>query len=262
MRPSPVFVGIDVAKARLDVHVRPSHSQFSLRPDAQSIAQLASQLKELRPHRVILEASGGWEAEPATILAESGLPVVVVNPRQVRDFAKATGKLAKTDKLDAAVLAHFAEAMQPEVRPLADADTRSLSALVGRRRQVIQMLTAERNRLRTAPPSIRSLIQKHIDWLKEELGELDAEMGKFLSSKPVWRRRENLLRSVPGVGPVVARTLLAELPELGRLNRKKIAALVGVAPLNRNSGTRLPTSCCLRRVRVNSCRTIVNRIII
>jgi transposase len=186
---------------------------------------------------VLLEASGGLELPLVAALAVANLPVVVVNPRQVRDFARATGKLAKTDALDAQVLAHFAEAIRPARRSIPDTETQALNALVARRNQVMSMLVAEKNRLRTSQPPVSQRIQLHIDWLKQELDEIDRDLKEMLHNSPVWREKENLLRTVPGVGPQLAVSILAYLPELGTLNRKRIAALVGVAPFNRDSGT-------------------------
>ena len=234
----PVFVGIDVAKAALDVAVSPTAERWTLAYTEREVAGLVPRLTALDPALVVLEATGGLEGPLAGALAAAGLPVVVVNPRQVRDFAKATGRLAKTDALDAAVLAHFAAVVRPTPRPLPDAATQSLAALVTRRRQLVEMLTAERNRLGSAPRVLRAEIQAHITWLKRRLGRLDADLHQAIRTSPAWRVQDDLLQSVPGVGPVLAVTLLASLPELGTLNRKAIAALVGVAPLNRDSGTR------------------------
>ena len=195
-----------------------------------------SRLRALSPDLVVLEATGGLELPVVAILGKAGLPVVVVNPRQVRDFAKATGKLAKTDILDAELLALFAERVRPTPRPLADAEAQALSALMARRRQLVVMLTAERNRMSRALPSIHPGVEDHIAWLKEKLTALDEELAQVVRKSPLWREREDLLRGVPGVGPVVSITLLAELPELGTLDRRQIAALVGVAPFNRDSG--------------------------
>ena len=234
----PVFVGIDVAKAALDVAVSPTAERWTLAYTEREVAGLVTRLTALDPALVVLEATGGLEGPLAGALAAAGLPVVVVNPRQVRDFAKATGRLAKTDALDAAVLAHFAAVVRPTPRPLPDAATQSLAALVTRRRQLVEMLTAERNRLGSAPRVLRAEIQAHITWLKRRLGRLDADLHQAIRTSPAWRVQDDLLQSVPGVGPVLAVTLLASLPELGTLNRKAIAALVGVAPLNRDSGTR------------------------
>ena len=195
------------------------------------------QLAELTPTLVVLEATGGLETFLVGELAGAQLPVVVVNPRQVRDFAKAVGKLAKTDALDAQVLAHFGEATKPDLRPLPNASTQELQALLARRRQVVEMITAEKNRYRTATRRLKPQIQEHIHWLEQQLKELDQDLSELLRSSPVWRTKEKLLVSVPGVGPVLTVTLLAGLPELGLLNRREIAALVGVAPFNRDSGT-------------------------
>ncbi|MBI2080169.1 MAG: IS110 family transposase [candidate division NC10 bacterium] len=233
----PVFVGIDVAKASLDVAVHPTAERWTVEHTERELAGLTRRLTALQPALVVLEATGGLEGPLVGALAAAGLPVVVVNPRQVRDFAKATGLLAKTDALDAAVLAHFAAAVRPTPRPLPDAATQTLAALVTRRRQLVEMLTAERNRLGSAPRALRGEIQAHITWLKRRLARLDTDLGQAIRTSPVWRVQEDLLRSVPGVGPVLSATLLASLPELGTLNRKAIAALVGVAPLNRDSGT-------------------------
>jgi transposase len=198
--------------------------------------RLVERLRGLSPTLIVLEATGGLAVPLTSAVAAAGLPVVVVNPRQVRDFAKATGKLAKTDALDAAVLAQFAEAVRPALRPLPDAATQALSALLARRRQLIEMLTAEKNRLGSALPPVRPGIRAHIRWLERRLAALDADLAQAIRESPVWREKDDLLQSVPGVGPVLATTLLASLPELGTLTRQQIAALVGVAPLNRDSG--------------------------
>lgn len=231
------FVGIDVSKERLDVAVQPTAEQWSVANDHTGIERLVTRLQKLQPARVILEATGGMELPVSAALATAGLPVVVVNPRQVRDFAKATGKLAKTDTIDALVLAHFGQAIRPDIRPLPDAATRELSTLLARRSQVMGMLTAESNRMTTVTGRVRSDIQDHVDWLKQYLKRLDKDLADALHSSPIWREEDNLLQSVPGVGKVTSLSLLAGLPELGTLNRKQIAALVGVAPLNRDSGS-------------------------
>lgn len=231
------FIGIDVAKARLDVATRPTDQQWQVDYTDKGIQELVEQITKLHPTLVLLEASGGLEVPVVAALAVANLPVVVVNPRQVRDFARATGKLAKTDSLDALVLAHFAEAIRPLPRSLPDTETRALAALVARRNQVMSMLVAEKNRLRTSRPPVSQRIPLHIDWLKQELDEIDRGLKEMLRNSPVWREKENLLRTVPGVGPQLAVSILAYLPELGTLNRKRIAALVGVAPFNRDSGT-------------------------
>jgi len=232
-----IHVGIDVAKDRLDVAQRPGAEAWWVTNDERGIADLVARLRALRPTLVVLEATGGIELHVVGALAAARLAVVVVNPRQTREFAKATGRLAKTDAIDAQVLAQFAEAVRPALRPLPDAATQQLSSVVTRRRQVIEMLTAEKNRLRTAAPAVRDHIKEHILWLESSLADLDSELEQAIHSSEVWRAQDNLLQSTPGVGPVLSTTLLAELPELGTLNRKEIAALVGVAPLNRDSGT-------------------------
>ncbi len=233
----PLFVGIDVAKAQVDIAVRPTGECWTTPQTEAGIHDVVARLQTLAPTLVVLEATGGLERGVTAALATAGLPVAVVNPRQVRDFAKATGRLAKTDRLDAQVLAHFAEAVRPQPRPLPAEQAQVLSAHLARRRQLVEMLTAERNRLGTAPRPVRQRIQTHIAWLEQELREVEDDLGTTLRASPVWREHDDLLRSVPGVGPVLSTTLLAELPELGALNRKQIAALVGVAPLNRDSGT-------------------------
>ena len=230
-------VGIDVSKATLDVAVRPTGQYWPVPHTDAGVHDLVVQLTRLRPSLVVLEATGGLETHLTGALADAGLAVVVVNPRQVRDFAKATGKLAKTDAIDAHVLAHFAEAVHPTPRPLPDAQTRAIAALMARRRQLVAMLVAEKNRLRSASAPLRRRIQPHIVWLQRELKDLDKDLSGTLRQSPLWREQDQLLQSVPGVGPVLSLTLLAQLPELGTLNRKQIAALVGVAPLNRDSGT-------------------------
>jgi len=233
---SLVFVGIDVSQACLDIAIRPGAS-FSLPHEESAIATLVEQLCALGPTLIVLEATGGMEILLTSALATAGLPVVVVNPRQVRDFAKASGHLAKTDALDAQVLAQFAEVMRPQPRPLPDAEARALAALLTRRRQLVEMLTAEQNRLLSAPSPIRTRLRTHIRWLERELQSTNTALAEAIRQSPVWREKDELLQSVPGVGPVVTSTLLASLPELGTLTHKQIAALVGVAPLNRDSGT-------------------------
>ena len=236
MNQSPLFVGIDVSKDCLDVAVRPTGEAWQLPHNSRGINDLVERLGELAPQLVVLEATGGMEMALAGELAASKLAIAVVNPRHVRDFARAAGKLAKTDALDAQVLAHFAEAMRPASRPLPDDASQELRALMARRRQLVEMITAEKNRLRTAAPRIRPKVQEHIRWLEESLVDLDRDMGDFMRSSPMWRDKDQLLRSTPGVGPVLSMTLLSDLPELGALNRGEIAALVDVAPFNRDSG--------------------------
>ena len=237
MEQEGIYVGIDVAKAQVDVAVRPTGQRWVVSFDETGVGELVSQMEDLSPALVLLEASGGLELPLVAALAAAALPVVVVNPRQVRDFARATGTLAKTDALDAAVLAHFAEAVRPPVRPLRDAETQALNALAARRHQVMIMLVSEKNRLSSATIAVRSRIEAHIAWLERELDDLDEGLRQTLRQSPVWREKEDLLRTVPGVGEQLSLTLLAYLPELGTLDRRKIAALVGVAPFNRDSGT-------------------------
>jgi len=228
------FVGIDVAKAALEVFIGSAGAAFSVANDEAGIRELLRQLTP--PDFVILEATGGLETPVASALATSGIAVAIVNPRQVRDFARATGRLAKTDRLDAEVLARFGEAVRPEARPLANEQAQALEALVTRRRQLIEMLTAEKNRRARAPKVLHRSIDEHIRWLEKRLSGLDAELAELIRDTPLWRERDELLRSVPGVGKVLSSTLLAQLPELGMLNRKQIAALAGLAPFNRDSG--------------------------
>ena len=231
-----VYVGIDVSKVRLDIAARPAGEAWSLPNDEEGIEELLDRLGKMRPSLVVLEASGGYERPVVAALAAARLPAAVINPRQARDFAKATGKLAKTDELDAQALAHFAEAVKPEVRPVPDEQAREFAAIIARRRQVVGMLVAEGNRLETAVSPVRERIEAHIEFLKAELEDLDADLDRVIRGSSVWREKDELLRSVPGVGPKVSATLLANLPELGTLENKKLAALVGVAPLNRDSG--------------------------
>lgn len=231
-----LFVGIDVAKAHLDVALRPTGTHERWPNDENGIAQLIARLVAVRPTLIVLEATGGLEVPVTAALAAVGLAVAVVNPRQVRDFAKAIGQLAKTDALDAHVLARFAEVVRPTPRPLPDADTQALAALLTRRRQIMAMLVAEQQRLLTTVAPLRPRVEAHIAWLRQERDDLDRELRQRIRHSPAWREDDDLLRSVPGVGPVLATTLIAELPELGHLNRKQIATLVGVAPLNCESG--------------------------
>lgn len=237
MEPTPSYVGIDVAKGHLDVAVHPSGEEWRVEHHPEGISNLATQLAALAPTLVALEATGGLELALVAELLSAQLPVVVVNPRQVRDFAKALGKLAKTDALDALVLAQFGEATKPQLRPLADARTLELQALVARRRQLVGMLTAEKNRLRTATPRVQAQLKEHIQWLEQYLDEMDKDLWELIRSTPAWGVKEKLLNSAPGVGPVLTTTLVAQVPELGRLDRRQVSALVGVAPFNRDSGT-------------------------
>jgi transposase len=232
-----MFVGLDVSKHHLDVHLRPTAESFRVDRDEAGLAQLVARLVAVHPTLVVLEATGGYEAPVAAALATAQVPVAVVNPRQVRRFAEAIGQPAKTDQLDAAVLAHFAEAVKPSVRLLPDADTLALAALVSRRRQLVEMRTAERNRLELAAPSVARSLRDHIAWLDRQIDRVERELAAAIEASPVWRAKDDLLQSAPGIGPVVSRTLLTELPELGTLTAKQIAALVGVAPIARESGT-------------------------
>ncbi len=237
MTDAPIYVDIDVSKDRLDVVLRPGAEYLKAANDERGIGSLVRRLRKGNVALVILEATGGMEQPAAAALAVAGVPVAIVNPRQVRDFAKATGRLAKTDRIDAAVLAHFAEAVRPEPRPFADEHARELSAVLLRRRQILAMITAEGNRARTAPRAVKRRIEAHLRWLRKELGRVNGELEQAVKGSLVCRERAALLMSVPGVGPTLSATLLAELPELEHLDRRRLAALVGVAPLNRDSGT-------------------------
>jgi len=233
--------GIDVGKDHLDVALRVGDHVHTSRVENTTDGHeaLAQHLVEATPERVILEATGGYERAVAAVLAAAGLPVVVVNPRQTRDFARATGRLAKTDEIDAGVLALFGERIEPEVRPLESADQQAFAALVARRRQIQEMKTAEKNRLRTAPSeTVRADIEAHLSFLEGRLAQVEAHLDKAVKASPMWRKEERLLCSVPGVGAATARVLIAELPELGQASRQEIAKLVGVAPLNHDSGQR------------------------
>lgn len=229
-------VGIDVSKHHLDVAVGTDGQEWQVSQTDEGMDELVGQLKAISPKLVVLEATGGLEMACAAAMAAGGIPAVVVNPRQVRDFARATGKLAKTDRLDARVLARFAQAVRPEIRPLPDAETRALAGIVARRRQVVGMITAEKNRLHTAHPPVRDDVLQHVAWLEDNLSRLDKALDESVRKSPLWREKNDLLRSVPGVGPVLSMSVLSDLPELGQLDRRQIAALVGVAPINRDSG--------------------------
>src|SRR5579864_4975119 len=232
----PRYVGIDVSKSTLDVAIEPTHEHWHVTNDEPGIQHLVERLKPLHPERIVLEATGGYELAALAALGCADLPAVAVNPRQVRDFAKALGQLAKTDALDAQVLARFAAVVQPALRPLPDAATRELAGLLARRRQLIDMRTAESNRLGQALEAVRPDIREHLRWLDKRIQQLDGELHDRLRASPLWREKENLLRSIPGVGPILTTTLLADVPELGTTGHKQIAALVGLAPLNRDSG--------------------------
>ena len=231
------YVGIDVAKEQLQVALRPGGETWTVTNDRPGLRELVKRLVARKPALVVLEATAGMEMPVAAALAGAGLPVVAVNPRHAREFARATGRLAKTDVIDAHVLARFAEAVKPSPRPLPDAATQELNALVTRRHQLVEMLTAEKNRLaQPAAKAVRAGIQEHIRWLERRLANIDRDLADTIHETPIWREKDELLQSAQGVGPVLSTTLLAGLPELGTLGRKQIAALVGVAPLNRDSG--------------------------
>ncbi len=237
MEISSTFIGIDVSKARLDIAMRPSAERDSVSNDEAGIETLVKRLGKMQPALIVLEATGGIERQVTRALAGGEFSVAVVNPRQVRDFAKATGQLAKTDTIDAMVLARFAEAVRPAVRPLPDEVSLELRALVARRRQITEMIVAETNRLSGASKAVQKRIHTHLRWLESELERVDKDLDQSIRQSPIWKEKEDLLKSVPGIGPVISRSLIADLPELGQLNRKQIAALVGIAPLNRDSGT-------------------------
>jgi len=237
MTSSPLFVGIDVAKAALEMALRPSDQLWQVLYDDAHVEALVAQLSELSPTLIVVEATGGLERTLVAALVAARLPVVVINPRLARDFAKATGRLAKTDRIDAQVLAHYGEAIRPSLRPLPDADTQQLRALVDRRRQLMDMMSAEQSRLNTSPARICDSIAYHLTWLRQQVASLDDDLDGMLKASPLWLERDAILQSTPGVGPILSRTLMSQLPELGNLNRKEIAALVGVAPFNRDSGT-------------------------
>jgi transposase len=231
-----VFVGIDGANAQLAIALRPTGDRWAVANDAPGMAALVTRLQAVQPTRIVLEATGGSHRAVVAALAAAALPLVVMNPRQVRDFAKATGQLATTDVLDARTVAHFAEAVRPAPRPLPEAQTEELRALLARRRQLMAMRTTEQHRLENASRRLRADLEAHIAWLTQRVAALDEDVDTTLRASPVWRERETLYRSVPGIGPVCARTLLLDLPELGTLSRQRLAALVGVAPFNRDSG--------------------------
>ena len=232
-----LFVGLDISKARVDGHVQPTGERWSAGTEEPDLAALVSRLRALTPTLVVMEATGGYEIPVAAALTAAGLAVVVVNPRQIRDYARATGQLAKTDALDARVIARFAEAVQPAVRPLPTPQAQALADLMARRRQVVDMLGAERNRQRQArQPRLQKRIAEHVAWLQKALTKLDEDIRELIRESPVWREKENVLTSTPGIGDVTAHALIADLPELGQLDRRRIAALVGIAPFNRDSG--------------------------
>ena len=233
-----LVVGIDISKARLDVGVVPTSQKWNVPNEAEGLAELAYKLSDLSPKLVVMEATGGLERPVRTVLEQAGLRCAVVNPRQVRDFAKSMGILAKTDSLDALVLATFGDKVEPEARPGKDQDTQELEAMLTRRRQLIEILTGEKNRLKTAVSvQVRTSIEEHIAWLEKRIKGIDTDMRMRIRNMPEWREKDKIIQSVPGVGPVLVLTLLTGLPELGTLNRRKIASLVGLAPFNRDSGT-------------------------
>jgi transposase len=230
------FVGIDVSKDYLDVHIRPDDQQQRFAYDNDGLAALVKSQTEIQPSLIVIEATGGYEQRVVAVLAAQQLPVVVMNARRIRDFAKATGQLAKTDRLDAAVLSDFGEKLRPQPNALPDESREQLKALLVRRRQLVDMITAEKNRQSIAPKGIRREIQTHIDWLKKRLERVDDDLSRSIKSSPIWKAKDDILQSTPGIGPTTSTTMLAALPELGSLNRRAIAALVGVAPMNRDSG--------------------------
>lgn len=230
------YVGVDVSKKTLDVLVQSTGECYTVANSEEGIARLREQMVALRPKLIVMEATGGYERELAIALSVAGLAVAVVNPRQVRDFAKAMGKLAKTDRVDAGVIALFGERVRPEPRGVPEKEARELEALITRREQLKEMSTAEKNRLGVAPRSMKPAIQEHVRWLELQLSDIEEELKRLIEASPIWRTKEELLTSAPGVGDVTARTLIAKLPELGHLNEKQISALVGVAPFARDSG--------------------------
>lgn len=236
MAAAPVYVGMDVSKATLDICVADGETWQSANDDS-AMEELCARLMDLHPTLVVVEATGGYELRAAAALMTAGIPVAVVNPRQIRSFARSVGQLAKTDRIDARILARFGAAVQPESRPLPDEETREIEALMTRRRQLVAMITAEENRLRTAPAVTRKEIKTHVAWLRRQLAKINETIDSSVRRSPVWRSKDDLLQSVPGIGSTTSHTLLAALPELGTLNGKQIAALVGVAPFNRDSGT-------------------------
>ena len=248
MIPPPLFVGIDVAKATLDVAVRPTAETWSAPNEAPGLDALVARLVPLAPTLIVLEATGGYQGPLVAALVAAALPVVVVKPRHIRAFAQAVGLLAKTDRIDARVIAHFAAAVKPAPRPLPDAQTQELRALLVRRRQLVAMVSAERARLDTAPAGIQATLQAHIAWLATQIAGLDDALTQARQMHPAWQAKDDVLQSIPGVGPVLARTMLGHVPELGTLSPKPLAALIGVAPFNRDRGTlrgrRTVYGCC------------------
>jgi transposase len=233
-----IFVGIDVCKDRLDVAVRPTSQRFQFTNHDDGIDSLIQTLKPLSPLLIVMEATGAYHRLLLSRLLAAALPAIAINPRQARDFARSLGRRAKTDSIDADILAEFGEKIRPELRPISDQATQELDALITRRRQLVTILVAEKNRLHSTPSSLRHRIQKHIQWLKKEIESIDSDLDQQIRSTPAWRQKEDLLLSFKGVGPTTAHTMLAALPELGTLNRHQIAALVGVAPFNNDTGKR------------------------
>jgi transposase len=231
------YIGIDMAKDDMEVKVHEGQDSCTYASDENGIAKLMTQMKSLSPTLIVVEATGGYENAVAAELQANGFPVAVVNPRHIRDFAKSVGILAKTDKIDARVIARYAATVQPTPRMLPEAETQALGALIMRRRQIVTMLTSEKNRLQQAAPAVKKRIQLHIAWLEQELDDINKELKKMVKDNPEWKEKSDIMQSVPGVGPNLAITLLADFPELGSLNRKQTAALGGVAPFNRDSGT-------------------------
>jgi len=230
------FVGIDVSKEKFDIHVRPIDQSEMFSYDDEGLNKLVDLLKRVHPQVIVLEATGGYERRLVAVLLTHDLPVVVINPQRVRHFAKATGQIAKTDRIDAAVLSLFAQTLQPEPRSLPDAFSEQLRDLLARRRQILEMIVAEKNRLETSRKPIRGQILQHIKWLEKRLVSVDRDLNDQIQSSPTWKTKDQLLRSVPSIGPVGSSSLLIQLPELGTLNRHQIAALVGIAPINQDSG--------------------------
>lgn len=248
-----ICVGVDVSKDNLDVAVHPGHGVRRFANTATGIGKIINHLKSLGTTLVVMEATGGYEMSLGAALGEAKVPTAIVNPRQVRDYARSTGKLAKTDAIDARILAEFAAVVHPEPRPLADEQILELREILVRRREIVEMITAEKNRMHHARGPMREHIRAHIAWLTQALSDMDSELRRFIKESPLWREKDNLLRSVPGIGPVLSSTLVGALPELGSLNRKQIAALVGVAPFNRDSGRmRGKRSCWGGRANVRS----------
>lgn len=229
-------IGIDVAKEKLDIASRPEKESWTIANREEKFSSLVDKFVKISPDLIVLEATGGLEIPVASALGAAGLPVVIINPRQIRDFAKATGKLAKTDRIDADIIAHFGESIKPEIRPLKDEQTQELAEILTRRRQLVDMMTAEKNRLPTVRTKIKKDIEKHIKWLEKRIKDCEGDLEKRIKHSPIWRKQDEIVKSVPGVGPVLSLALLTGLPELGKLENRKISALVGVAPFNRDSG--------------------------